>query len=243
MSFLTFIGLRALKKYEKIAMFIVLGFVFLIAIFYFKDVRVENLNYVNSDNLFIPFGVVLFSMLAFSAIPEVERILAGQEKLMKKVIFFGVLIPFVVYLIFMIIVVGKFGSSVPEIATLAFPRFFSLLAVLTMFTAFFAQSIAIRDMFRFDFKLGRFKGWLISCFLPLILFLLIYFFKLVSFVQLLSVAGVVSGGVIGILVLLMNKQAKKTGHRKPEYSIPLSWLAILIISIIFALAVVAEFVF
>lgn len=241
MSCLTYIGLKALKKYEKIAMFVVLGFILLIFVWFFSGIRVENLSYINSGNIFMPFGVILFSFLAFSAMPEVERILLGQEKLMKKVIFIGVMIPFFVYLIFLVVVVGNFGSQVKEIATLSLGRFFSLLAVLTMFTAFFAQSIAIRDMFRFDFKLGRFKGWLISCFFPLILFLIIYFLKLASFVTLLSVAGVVSGGLTGILILIMNKKAKIKGNRKPEYSLSLSWITISILSLIFILAVVLEF--
>lgn len=160
MFFLTYIGLKALKKYEKASMFVVLFFVLLILIFFISRVKMENLDYINRDNLFLPFGVILFSFLGFSAMPEVERILLGQEKFMKKVINLSIIVPFIVYLIFMLVVVGVFGREVPEVATLILGRFFSFLGVLTMFTAFFAISLAIRDMYRFDFKLGRFKGWL-----------------------------------------------------------------------------------
>ena len=242
MSGLTFVGLKALKKYEKIAMVIVIAFIVLILIFFAKGIKMENLSYINTSNLFMPFGVVLFSLLAFSAMPEVKRILIGQEKLMKKVIFFGMMIPFLVYVIFMLVVVGNLGENVPEIATLALGRFFSLLGVLTMFTAFFALTLALRDMFRFDFHLGRFRGWILAISVPLAFFLLIYFFKLASFVQLLSIAGVISGGLTGILILFMNLKAKKEGHRKPEYSLPISWLSILIMSLIFITAVILEFV-
>ena len=243
MTCLTYVGLRALKKYEKISMILILSIVVLVIIFFFPSIKLENLSYISPENIFLPFGVVLFSFLAFSAMPEVERILSGQEKLMKKVIFIGVMIPLFVYFLFMLIVVGNFGTSVPEIATLALPRFFSILAVLTMFTAYFALTIAIRDMFRFDYCLGRFKGWLLACFLPLVLFFIIYFFKIAGFISLLSVGGVVSGGLTGILILLMNKRAKKEGNRKPEYSIGINWLIILILSLVFILAVIAEFVF
>lgn len=243
MSGLTYIGLRALKKYEKIGMLLVLITIVAITLFFSSSIRVENLNYVNSNYLFLPFGLILFSFLAFSAMPEVERVLLGQEKLMKRVVIWGIAIPLVVYIIFTLILVGNFGAGVPEIATLALGRFFSVLGILTMFTAFFTLTIAIRDMFRFDFNLGRFKGWLLAIFVPLILFLLIYFYNLASFVQILGVSGIISGGLAGILILLMNRKAKKEGNRKPEYSIPINWWIIVILSAIFVAAVVAEFLF
>ena len=242
MSGLTFIGLSELKKTEKIAMILVLGFILLIFLFFVKGINIENLSYVNSGRLFVPFGVILFSFLAFSAMPEVKRILIGQEKLMKKVIIYGMTIPLIVYIIFTFIVVGNFGVDVPEVATLALGRFFSVLGVVTMFTAFFVLALALRDMFRFDFNLGRFRGWILAVSVPLVLFLLIYFFKLASFIQILSIAGIISGGLTGILILLMNIQSKKLGNRKPEYHLGINWFLIILLSLIFILAVVAEFV-
>lgn len=239
MTCLTYIGLKALKKYEKIAVFLVLSLVFLIFVFFIGKVKIENLNYIG-ENMFAPFGVILFSFLAFSALPEVERILLGQEKYMKKVILIGMIIPFLVYLIFSFVVVGVFGKNVQEIATLSLGRFFTLLGILTMFTAFFTLSLAIRDMFRFDFKLGRFRGWLLCSFVPLVLFLVVYFSKFVSFIQILSIAGVISGGLTGILILLMNKKAKKLGNRKPEYSIKINKWIIFLLSLIFIVAVILE---
>jgi len=239
LSFLAYIGLTALKKYEKISMVLVLLLVIAISVLFFKNIQIENLTYIGTEP-FLPFGVIMFSFLAFSAMPEVERILKGQEKFMKRVIIFGTIIPFVVYLIFTIIMIGSFGKNINEIATLTLPRFFSLLGITTMFTAFFASTIAVRDMFRFDFGLGRLKGWLIACIIPLTLFFLVSFFNLVQFTELLSLAGIVSGGLTGILVLLMIKKAKKLGNRRPEYSIRINNWIIALISIIFIIAVALE---
>lgn len=243
MACLTFIGLKALKRYDLIGMIFILLIVAVILIFFAGNVRFSNLSYTNFNNIFMPFGVILFSFLAFSAMPEVERVLAGQEKLMKKTIAWGILIPFIVYFLFSLVVVGSLGKNTPEIATLALGRGFAILGVLTMFTAFFTQSIAIRDMFRFDFKLGRFRGWFIAMFIPLILFLLIYFSQFANFVKILSIAGVISGGGTGILVLLMNLRAKKLGNRKPEYSVKLGWLIAILISIIFIAGIICQFAF
>jgi len=214
LAFLSYIGLKALKKYDKIAMIIVWILIISIVIFFTKDVKPANLTYIG-NNLFAPFGVILFSFLAFSAMPEVERILIGREDLMKKVIIYSTLITAVVYMLFTFIVVGIHGTNVSEIATLNLGRFFSILGIFTMFTAFFSSSIAIRDMYRFDFQLGRFFGWLMAIIIPLILFLVASYFNILSFIEVLGFAGIVSGGLTGILILLMNRKAKKEGNRKP----------------------------
>jgi amino acid permease len=239
---LTYIGLSALKRFERFGMIIVAITLILIALFFSSSVDIRNLFYINFSNIFLPFGLILFSFLDFSAMPEVERILLGQEKYMKKVIIFGIAIPFFIYLVFTFILLGNFGVNVPEIATLALGRVFSILGILTMFTAFFTSSIAMRDMFRFDFKLGRFNGWILASLIPLLLFLIIYFFNIASFVEILSVSGIISGGLAGILILLMNKNAKKLGNRIPEYSLPINWKIIFFMSLIFILAVIAKFI-
>lgn len=241
LSCLSYTGLTALKKYEKISMMLVLGVVVLVLGFFISNVNIKNLSYINTENIFLPFGVILFSFLAFSAMPEVERILRGQEKLMKRVILLGVMIPLAVYIVFTFVIVGNFGQKTMEIATLSLPRVFSILSILTVFTAYFSLTIAVRDMFRFDFNLGRFRGWLLSVSIPLALFLLIYFFKFAGFISLLSISGIISGGLTGILIILMNKKAKIYGNRKPEYSMHISWKIILLFSIIFILACVLEF--
>ncbi len=241
MAGLTNIGLKALKKYEKIALMIFAGVLIVIFALFAGRINFDNLAYTDSGSIFLPFGIILFSFLAFSAMPETRRVISGQEKLMKRIIISSIGILLFVYVLFTAIVIGNFGKNVPEIATMALGRGFSILGVLTMFTAFFTLTLAIRDMFRFDFKLGRFRGWLFAIFVPLILFLVIQAFNLVSFSQILSLSGIVSGGLTGILVLLMNIKAKSMGDRKPEYSISITWKIISLMSLIFIAAVIAEF--
>ena len=147
----------------------------------------------------------------------------------------------IVYSLFSFVIVGNFGGGVKEIATLNLVRFFSLLGIITMFTAYFALTIAIRDMFRFDFNFSRINGWLAANIIPLLLFLLVYFFKLASFTKILSISGIISAGLTGILILLMNKNAKILGKRKPEYALHINWKIIAILSVLFILAIVMEF--
>ncbi len=240
MSCLTFIGLRALKHFGKLGFFIILIFVSIISFLFGNTIVLENLTYVNFEEIFLPVGVILFSFFSFSAMPAVQRLLLGREKLMKKSIIIGSLVPFFVYLIFVLVLIGNFGQNVDPIATLSLGRYFALLGVFAIFTSFLSLSISIRDLLRFDFKMKRFLSWFICAIVPLGIFLVIHFLNLVSFIQLLSLAGVLAGGIIGIFILFLNLEAKKKGKRVPEYVIPLNFKLVVILAVLFALGIIFE---
>jgi tyrosine-specific transport protein len=226
-------GIRALKKGESIGIFFVFAILALILITFLSKVNTENLMVYNWSYAFLPVGVIIFALLGFSAIPEVLIELRRNEKLMKKAIIIGSLLPIIVYCLFTLIVVGFSGSSTPEIATFALGKIFILLGVFTMFTAFFALSMAMRDIYKFDLHYGNFKSWLLACLTPLILYLIVYFFDLVSFTEILGIGGVISGGLSGILILLMVGKARKIGERKPEYKVKLpSWIIFILILVL-----------
>jgi len=237
MGFLTYQGFNALKKWESVAMIIVLSVIFLIFVYFSPNIKLENLSGFNPSNFFVPFGVVLFALLGTAAMPEVERILFREEKLLKKTVVIGSLIPIIVYIIFTLVVVGSF-VQIPEVSTLALGKIFVFLGIITMFTAYFSISIAIRDMYRFDFGLSRTKSWFLANAAPFILFLLIQIFGLASFIQILNMGGIVAGGLTAITVLLMNYKAKKFGNRNPEYEIKINWLIIILLSLLFIAGVV-----
>ena len=241
MSILTYKGLGALKKFESVALVVVIGFIVIISALFASRINIQNLSYINYKHIFLPFGVILYAFLGTAVMPELERMLRGKEKLMKKVTIIGGIIPIIVYLLFTIVVVGAFSpDQIPEIATLALGRIFVFFGMVTMFTAFFSLSIALRDMYRFDFKLGRFKGWLLTMIIPAILFILTAIFNLATFTGILGLAGGVAGGIEITTILFMNMKAKKQGKRKPEYSVKINWPIIISLSILFILGIVYE---
>lgn len=225
LSFFVYRGIRALKKGESFGLILVSVIVLLILVLFSSKIKFENLITYNFNNAFIPFGVILFAFLGFSAIPEIMRELRRNEKLMKKTILIGASVPIIMYTIFTFIVVGFKGIETPEIATFALGKVFVLLGIFTMYTAFFAVSMALRDVYRFDVGYSKFKSWFLACFFPLVLYILVHFFKLASFVEIIGFTGAVFGTLDGILILLMVKRARKLGKRKPEYTVKLpSWV-------------------
>ncbi|MCK5624465.1 amino acid permease [Candidatus Pacearchaeota archaeon] len=239
MSGLLWGKMKVLKRYEKIGVSIILGLLFLIVILFFNKIEVANLMYFNLGNIFLPFGVILFAFLAFYSIPEVKIALGNKEKSMKKVLFTGTLVCTIFYILFALVVVGFKGSGTPEIATLVLGTVFVFLGIFAMFTSWLALGNALETSFMFDEKIKKRKAWLLASLIPILIFLIIRFFEF-SFTYILSIGGVVSGGLAAILILLMIKKAKKKGNRKPEYSIPVNWFVIGFLILIFVLGVVRE---
>jgi amino acid permease len=229
-------GLQGLKKVSTYGVSIVFLVILVIFFYFIPSVKISNLSYVNISQSFLPIGVILFSLLGFAAIPELKAIMGGQEKKLKKAIILGSLIPVILYILFSFSFVGILGVDVPEVSTLAFGRMINILGIFTMFSCFFALSFALRNTYKYDFKMKKISVFFWVSLFPLILFLLIHFFEIGGFIFILNVGGIVSTGITGILILFMNLNAKRKG--KPEYSIPINKFIIFAIILIFVLGVV-----
>lgn len=240
MSGLLWKGVKGMKKYEKIGVAIIFVLFLIIVVDFSSKISFSNLSGIHLENALLPFGVILFALLSFSAVPEINIILSKDKKLMKKVVFFGTLISVIFYILFAFVIVGFKGSTTPEIATLALGGVFILLGIFTMFTSYLVLGNVLEDNFKYDDKIKKRTAWFLASVVPILIFLLVRFFAFFSFTKILSIGGVVSGGLTAILALFMIRNAKKKGNRKPEYSVPVNWFLILIISLIFLLGVLRE---
>lgn len=241
MSGLLWRGMKVLKKFEKIGVAIILFLLLAIFFIFAKNINIDNLNYFNLGNIFLPFGVVLFALLCFSAIPQIRIVLRKNENKMKKVLIAGTLISVVFYSLFTFVVVGVKGSATPQLATLALGGIFVLLGIFTMITSYLALGNALLENLMFDKRYKKKTSWFLAAIIPMGIFILIRIFGFFSFTKILSIGGVISGGLMSIAILFMIKNAKKKGNRKPEYSIPINWFIIIFLSLIFILGIVKEF--
>jgi tyrosine-specific transport protein len=244
-SSLVYFGIDALKKGETIAVAISLAIMAVITIFFLPQANLANFSHVpeNLTEWFLPYGVILFSFLSFSALPEVKQELQGKEKLLKKSIIIGALIPIIAYILFTTVTIGYIGAETPEIALIAFGKIPSLLAVVTLFTACFALSNAMRDMYKLDLNLPNFPSWLLAMFIPFIIFCFLSVYGWATFTTILKFGGAITGGLTGILISIMAIRAKKLGKRKPEYKIHISVPVIIILAIIFIAGIIYQFIF
>jgi len=246
LSWLVYVGLEAIEKSEAFAIPFVLAIVVLIFVLSIFRINHTNLSEFSFPKLFVPYGVVLFAFIGTSAIPEIKEELDKNKKDLKKAIMIGSLIPLVVYFLFALSVVGVLGKGTHEVGALGLAAILGekmafiggLFALLTMTTSFLALGLALKELFWYDYGLRKNTSWLLACFVPFLLFLLIKLGKLASFITILEIAGVITGAIVGILVVLMVMNAKTHSERKPEYSIYINKLIAVIIIVLFIIGAI-----
>lgn len=244
MAFLVYFELNVLEKSEILTVSILLGVIFFICIFALPYVNINNLSSFNPGSFFLPYGVILFAFLGTVAVPEMKEELKENKAYMKKAIIIGCSIPLIVYALFAFIVVGVTGISTTDDAILGLGHaigyemlvFGTLFGIITMMGSFLILAFALKKMFEYDYKIDKFSSWFLTCSVPLVIFML----GVKSFVKTIGVAGSFSGGLMGILIVLMYIKAKKLGDRKPEYSIKKSNIIGWILILLFVFGIIYE---
>jgi len=210
-SFVIFSGIKAIAKIEFWGMFLFLTI--LLFIFFNKISLISGANLVflpkslGSGNWFLPYGPILFSLWGASIIPEAEEMIPDKKHLLKKILVSAILIPIFVYLLFTFLVLGITGTQTTESALgglgkalgSGFMSLVFLFGFLTTFNAFLSAGVTLKKSFLYDLKIERKIAWAITCFVPLILFLM----GIKSFIPIISIIGGVTIGIDGILILLM----------------------------------------
>ncbi len=250
-------GIKSLGKAELAITILLIGVVILIPVFSGGKISIDNFSGFDLYKIMIPYGVILFAFMGSPAIPTMKEELSNNRKMLKKAIIIGTLIPLVVYIIFTIIVIGIVGGGFSQlaenqkIATVALSMFIrpeigtlaNIFAILTMSTSFLALSFALTETFKFDYKLKARHALIATLLLPLAVFVLnTLFFDATNFLKILAIVGSVTGGITGMLIVVMHYKAQKHGDKKPEYKINHSIIIGIILAAIFLAGIINELV-
>lgn len=223
-------GIKAAGKAELILIGVLLLIVVLIGIFSYQNIHLSNLASLNWAKFFAPYGVILFALMGMPSVPEMQEVLEQEKQKMKKAIIIGSIIPIILYILFAFIVVGLIGlenfellAPNQKIATVALSIYSSptlgllanVIAVLSMFTSFLTLSIALIEMYEYDYIFPQSAALLLTFSVPL----LITIFSLATFIPIIAITGAIAGGVQAILIIFSYWKAKLHGDRSPEYSL------------------------
>jgi tyrosine-specific transport protein len=228
------------------------GFLLLIiAIFVVKGaplLRLENLSVmsVNWSKFFLPYGVILFSLTGGAAIPEIRQILKGQERHLKKIIILGTLVPALFYALFALSVVGVTGKDTTEYALQGLVPYFGgsviMLGAIFGFCAVFTSLLVIganlKRIYCQDYRMKKGLAYFLICFVPLAGYLL----GINDFILVISLIGVIAGGLEGIMTILIYRRAKKSGERLPEYNLKVSRIILFGLTLVFIFGIIYQFV-
>lgn len=219
-AFVIYFGINMLETFESVFTPLKIAIALILSFLLVGFIKFDNLSGFSYSNLMIPYGVSIFAFAGLSALPEMNEELRNK-KYMFWAILVGIIITYLIYLLFAFSVVGSVGK-VDEVATVSLSKFgtgvslFSNLFVLfAMATAFVALGFALKEDMTLDFGLSNSKSWFIVVIIPLLLILGGFF----GFVKLIELSGAIGVGIILCLILLMHSKAKNCGERKPEYEL------------------------
>jgi len=246
LSYFVFQGIKIIAPAELLTNSLFFFIAFIIFFFSLPKFNFSNLPVLNLPDIFLPFGIILFSLVGWSAIPEIGEILKNtdEKKFFKKVIIFSTTISAVFYILFGILVAGVSGGNTSADALSGLVPFlggkivfFGVLAgLITIVDSFLVLALYLKNTLVCDLKFPKTPAFLIACGSPLILFLLGFR----SFIDTIGFVGTVVGAVEGVIIILMFKKAKKMGDRQPEYSLKIPSMLLYFLMTVFILGAVFQ---
>jgi len=207
---------KGIKGISIVEVFIAALFFLILVIFLFRllpDIKLANFSVVNTKNIFLPYGIVLFSLWGSSIIPELKEMVGNKQKMLKKVIVIGIVWAAIAYLAFTTAVVGFCGTATTSdafscisnrlgdgVTTLGY-----LLGAITCFSSFILLGLTIKKSFQYDFKWSENAAWAIAAILPF----LFYLSGLKNYIEIIGLTGAVTIGIEGVLLFFIFKKISK----------------------------------
>jgi len=248
MSYLIFRGIKLIASVELLTNIVFFSASLIILFFCLPKFDFQNLAVFNLPNIFLPFGVILFSLIGWSAIPEMIDFLKNpsDKRRVRKAIILAtaVVVPF--YLLFSLAILGATGNRIgsdtlSSLAPLLDSKiiFLGVLAALvTLADSILVLGLYLKNTLIYDLRLSRSLAGLISCGLPLGLFLI--GFK--DFIGTLGFVGTIVGVIEGTAIILIFKKAKKLGDRNPEYNLKVPALLLYLLIMVLILGAISQFI-
>lgn len=207
----------------------------------------RNLLTFDTSQIFFPFGVILFSMGALSAIPEFEYIIKKKQERIKSAVIIGTVIPIVIYFLFMAIVIGVTGENTTKDAMDGLNHAMGdgvvvlglLFGILAIATSYLVIGVNLKETFWYDYKMSEKKAWFLACFVPFA----VYILGIRDFITVVNIAGGIAGGLTGILVVILFYKAREKGDSKPAFQVGDNKAISLFMILIYLLGIIYQFVY
>lgn len=218
------LGLKAIARVELLmAVFLVL-FILLIAAAALPRFSFSHISFLGDlSDAALPFGVMLFALGGFNAIPEMRGFFGEHDRRYRRAILLGSLIPALLYVVFITAIVGAFGEGAAAditdvVANLGdfFLRALAVFGLLAVATSFLVVGVYLVDTLRYDFR------WRRSTALAVLVTPALFFLAGArDFVPLVVIVGTVLGAVDGTLIVLIWRRARTRGTLSPPFSVRL----------------------
>ena len=246
LSFFIFLGMKSIAWVQLLMNTGFLGAVLLIFFYSFPKIDMGNFILADPQYIFLPYGVILFSLIGWNAIPEVETILVKKKDL-KKVIFWAIAISLSFYFLFGLFISGLTGQNTTQEAfeglipilgqkIIILGGIFGLFAIST---SFLILGNYFKNTLIFDYRFPYLFAFFIATFSPLLLFLS----GVREFIWVIAFVGTFIGLIEGMIIILVYKKAQKQGDKIPEYNLKIPRYIPYFVMIVLVLGAIAQTIY
>jgi tyrosine-specific transport protein len=200
----------------------------IIFVFAAPHIQIENIPLFSQPFLLLPYGVILFAFLGFSAIPEIASLFKERKerRSLDNVIVWSAVLCGALYAVFVVFVVGVSGGATSKDALSGLAPFLgekvvllgAVFGVVAIAASFLVLGNYLKNSFRYDYKVSYWPAVGITVFAPIVLF----FAGLREFIVVAGLVGAMVAVLEGSVIVLVFQKAKKLGDRVPEYSVQFS---------------------
>lgn len=213
-SFLIFREIRMISKMELALLIVIITILVLIFASSLFHIRNSNFSGFDASYFFLPYGAIVFSLWGASVVPELKEMSAGKA-ILKKTIFWGVIISSLSYLLFIIAVLGVSGKSTSAEAISGLQPFLSpwvikaslIFGFLCCFTSYITIGLTLKRSLEYDFRVPKLISWSLTAFVPLLL----YFLGAREFIKIIGFAGTIAIGLEALLIIFIYRACFKGG--------------------------------
>lgn len=239
----TYFIIKGLKFVSQWNIIFVSGMLLIIITIWLKAIYSQDIDWTQFElkptnsitQAFRPYGAILFSYFGVIAIPHIKTILGEKSDQMESVITLGILIPILLYSVFVSLVIGVAGQDITPLAIISLGEklgsqvliITSIFAIIAMMTSFIAMGLSMIESYIQFGKLKRSIAIILTTFPPMALLV----FDWAQFDTIIQYAGGVGVSIISILIILTFWRAKSEGEIPPVYSLGhFKWVGIIMIT-------------
>ena len=239
-------GIRLISRLEFLMSLAMLGISGVIFFFALPHFTLSNLSFIEGSNIFLPYGVILFSLVGWSAIPEIADLFKNhkQKRTLDNLIVLTFAAVTIFYVLFAFLVAGVSGPATSENALDGLKPVLgdrivflgSIFGLFALATSFLVVGNYLKNSLRYDVKLSFPIASAIAALVPFGLFLL----GLRDVIMIMGVLGAFLGAVEGALIVLIYQKAKKKSDRVPEYKMRVPGVVLFVLLAVLCLGALAE---
>lgn len=211
---IVFFGIRIVARVEAWLTSSLIALLIFSSLAFFVRSGSWNPMWANWGATFFPLGIFLFTLSAFTVVPEIVEICGRDRRYTRRAVLFGSIVAAILMWVFGLTAaqaLGSLATTEPASLTIGLPRtLFWLIPAVGFFaviTSFITLTQDLTSMLRLELRFPRMIAWAVALGTPLMLFLILNR----DFVGTVGFVGSIFTALNGLLISLMAFVLMKRG--------------------------------